>query len=398
MQFDPLDKKIREAADHHHPAYDEHAWKKMRRLLDRHMPQKERKRRFLILIPLFLLLGGGSMYLVFRPGTGKPGIAEDRNKSIIVPKNDQPASEPKITAPVSIPVVDPVGEEASQQENGVSVTNALKTEESRQEKPVENEPITTPVTNLLTTNKAEPASVTAKPVADLTKTGIEEVGKKTAVEQVKTEQQADPVAKENKKKPAANRFFFYASAGPDLSFTRQMGDTRMLAGAGAGFNIRDRFMIRTGLFTARKVYSASPDEYDPPAAFWNYYPNLEKVDADCKVYELPVLLSYQFGRTAKQSWMATAGISTLFMKEEKYRYYYKPTPSSPLTTRDYTLKNESDHPFSVITLSGGYKRNLGKKVTLMAEPYVKLPLSGVGYGKVKLNSGGIMVSVGISPF
>ena len=34
----------------------------------------------------------------------------------------------------------------------------------------------------------------------------------------------------------------------------------------------------------------------------------------------------------------------------------------------------------------------------MIEPYVKLPLTGIGYGKVKLNSGGILFSIGIKPF
>jgi hypothetical protein len=34
----------------------------------------------------------------------------------------------------------------------------------------------------------------------------------------------------------------------------------------------------------------------------------------------------------------------------------------------------------------------------MAEPYIKLPLTGVGYGKVKLNSGGVLFSIGVNPF
>jgi len=35
---------------------------------------------------------------------------------------------------------------------------------------------------------------------------------------------------------------------------------------------------------------------------------------------------------------------------------------------------------------------------LTAEPYLKLPLGGVGYGKVKLNSTGILFSVSVKPF
>ena len=38
-------KKIKEAAENHHPAYDEQAWAKMNKLLDKHMPEKEERRR-----------------------------------------------------------------------------------------------------------------------------------------------------------------------------------------------------------------------------------------------------------------------------------------------------------------------------------------------------------------
>ena len=59
MQFEDFDKKIKEAAEHHHPAYDEMAWDKMEKLLDKHLPQKEdKKRRFIFFLLLFLFLGG----------------------------------------------------------------------------------------------------------------------------------------------------------------------------------------------------------------------------------------------------------------------------------------------------------------------------------------------------
>ena len=38
MQFDEFDKKAKEAADHHHPAYDEQAWAKMEKKLNKHLP------------------------------------------------------------------------------------------------------------------------------------------------------------------------------------------------------------------------------------------------------------------------------------------------------------------------------------------------------------------------
>jgi hypothetical protein len=86
------------------------------------------------------------------------------------------------------------------------------------------------------------------------------------------------------------------------------------------------------------------------------------------------------------------------MKKETYNYYYKYTAGGPTVQRKWTIKDENKHYFSVLTLSGGYQKNIGKAFSILVEPYFKIPLSGVGFGKVKLNSGGIVFSVGISPF
>jgi hypothetical protein len=63
MQFEEFDKKIKEAAENHHPAYDEQAWAKMNKLLDKHLPEKEdRRRRFAWLFFLLFLVGGAGVF------------------------------------------------------------------------------------------------------------------------------------------------------------------------------------------------------------------------------------------------------------------------------------------------------------------------------------------------
>jgi hypothetical protein len=211
----------------------------------------------------------------------------------------------------------------------------------------------------------------------------------------------DPAGKKKNASSKKSYFFLSLSAGPDLSATeaRNPGKVKLLAGAGLGYSYKDRFTLRTGFYTSRKVYSAMPDDYYPPDnSFWAYYPFMEKIDADCKVYEIPVSLSYQFGHTAKDHWFASAGLSSYLMKKETYKYYYKYTQSGPTVKNTWTLRNKNNHYFSVMTLSGGYQRNLGKTFSLTAEPYVKIPLGGVGYGKVKLKGAGMLVTVGIKPF
>jgi hypothetical protein len=194
--------------------------------------------------------------------------------------------------------------------------------------------------------------------------------------------------------------FFIVSAGPDFSTVgvNKIGRIEPVIGAGIGYQFSKRFSVRTGFYTARKVYNANPEDYHPPANFWAYYPNLKNIEANCKVYEIPVTIDYTFSQNKKQSWFVSAGLSSLLMKEETYEYYYKPNSSPTYVSYTRTIKNENNHYFSVLNFSGGYTRNINKNFSLRAEPYAKFALGGVGYGKVNLNSGGVLFSAIIKPF
>jgi hypothetical protein len=195
-------------------------------------------------------------------------------------------------------------------------------------------------------------------------------------------------------------FFVSASSGMDISMvqTNEIGELKFIYGAGVGYNISKRFAVRTGFYVTNKVYSADPEYYHPPNAFWNYYPNMKQVDANCRVYEVPLAVDYSFGFKKDHSWFASAGLSSLFMKKEEYKYYYKSLATQQDTIRTRVFENQNKHYFSVLSLSGGYTANLSNQFSLRAEPYFKVALTGIGYGNVKLNSAGLLVSAIYRPF
>src|ERR1044071_3739035 len=111
MQFEEFNKKIREAAEQHHPAYDEKAWQKMEKLLNKHLPQEEKKRRGLIFFLLFfLLLGGGVFVAIEKPwlknnsvsqtvqGNNTPASSSSVHNN--VEKTNEASTQPKIDAPI----------------------------------------------------------------------------------------------------------------------------------------------------------------------------------------------------------------------------------------------------------------------------------------------------------
>ena len=102
MQSEKMNIKIREAAENHHPAYDEKAWEKMEKLLDKHLPQKkDDRRRIIFFLLLFLLLGGAGVIIgkPFRSGKqlARSEEAAGESKSSKPQQNSYDGMEPGTT-------------------------------------------------------------------------------------------------------------------------------------------------------------------------------------------------------------------------------------------------------------------------------------------------------------
>jgi hypothetical protein len=451
MQSENFDKKLRDLLSQRPPGNDDPRWDTFERLLDRHMPrEKKDNRRMLIVLFLFLLLGGGA-FIIWKNNTGNEQnisstISPDKNPehkstgnktpsgnsspdaSTITEKekvadqlptgndvdpgslqqeavtsdkkyadpNDGPSPEFIIAdATVSkTKKIKPLAEQVKTENNVVENGVVNKEKEADPLKEAEKIKSNTPITQKL-----------SEPVKEKESQNI--IAENKPVEKI-TVTKNEPAASADQpsgKKPVksnsfANNFFFTISAGPDFSMVGldNAGKTKLTLGAGIGYQVSEKFSIRTGFYSSRKVYAADPEDYNPPEAFWSWYPNLKNIDANCKIYEIPITVDYTFSRNKKQSWFASAGVSSLIMKEETYDYYYKPNYSPTYVTYTKTFNNENKHLFSVLNLSGGYRRNINKNLSLQAEPYMKFAMSGVGFGKVKLNSGGVLISAVIKPF
>lgn len=207
---------------------------------------------------------------------------------------------------------------------------------------------------------------------------------------------ASPSDKKKQKNKLGNNFGLTFSVGPDVSFVKlsNTGKTTLTYGAGISYGFAKRFTARTGFYASKKVYEAAPDQYHTPGG---NYPYLTNVDAKCNIYEIPVSLSYSFGQRKNHNWFGSVGLSSFIMKKEDYVYNYK-TPTGQTYNYYYTANNQNKHYFSVLNLSGGYQYQFNKWLSIQAEPYLQIPLGGVGMGKIKLNSAGILFTVTVKPF
>lgn len=200
-------------------------------------------------------------------------------------------------------------------------------------------------------------------------------------------------------KPFIKSISIDLSLGPEISGTdiRHFGKVEPIFGAGISFNPAKKWTIRSGFYVAKKVYAANSSEYHPPVNFWYNFPELKSVEANCNVYEIPLILNYNFKQSLKYQWFGGLGISSYFMKKEEYDFISK-NPAGQGSYSNYSIRNENKHFFSSIRVSAGYERNFKKPISLVAEPYLNIPINGVGYGKVKLYNAGILLTLRVKPF
>jgi hypothetical protein len=461
MPFDDLDKKIIEAADHHHPDYDEQAWLKMKKKLDKHLPEKkDDRRRLLFLLFGLLFLAGGAFFMFNNSG-------EDDNKKSIensnaVTKNNSSSEQlQKVQLPATVPgeidTADPVNSEKIETKGTGSKTiepivfeKQLNTETEKNKFPEyestrlfgtkdvtslklppgerkkaavkKNDPSLIAVNQVAVQKEArlpennisgkkspeiEDIKPTAESVpdvataAEISKAAVE-INKKnnpdSAATAIAVNKNESP-EKETKKQKRKGSFIIFLSAGPDISGVSldKIGVAAIQYGGGIGYNFANGITLRTGFFAGKKIYDADSSDYNPPANWWQYYPGLKNIAADCKVYEIPLFVSYNFKPVKNHNWFVSTGVSSLIMKRETYDYLYKGAWGQYQTTQRI-IKNTNKHFFSVLTLSGGYIYNLNKHIAFSAEPYFKMPLTGIGFGKIKLKSAGVLFSMSVKPF
>jgi hypothetical protein len=428
MKPDKLDIKIQEAAAQNEAAYDEQAWAAMEKLLDKEMPQKKKdnKKIFWWFLLLFIVIAG--LWIITRPGENQKqtmvpektntaaqsaGGADQtlkdqkmtvtQNENDNVASNERPESEQKksvsekkstIIFSTNHPNKKITGSEKENSSGANSFTkidnNSYTDAESSDKKNV------TQPTNesKVSVEGTEPdKSVANENSIAIANTKNDSTTKKNSQDSTKKNKVSG-----NKNK-FANPFLVSVSAGPDISAVslNDPGKIELLYGAGIGYKINKRWTVRTGFYMVKKGYGAKTSDYHPPAGFWNYYPDLKSIDAICKIYEVPLIVNYNFGETPKHTWFASAGLSSYFMKKEDYSYISK-SPTGQTSYHDYTVRNENQHYFSSVRLSAGYEKKVSNKISFTAEPYINLPVSGIGYGKVKLYGAGVLFSLNVKPF
>jgi hypothetical protein len=213
---------------------------------------------------------------------------------------------------------------------------------------------------------------------------------------IATAEKDNTAKKDEKKKPSVKNdkaFSIALLAGADLSTVKfKYGEnTGYNIGLIGGYHFNKNWSVHTGLIYTKKIYKLGGKDYNPPKPYFTYYVDLQSVQGYCQMFEVPVIGRYTFNSRSSGKFFASTGLSSYFMQEEDYTYNYKRNGVQMSTP----WSNTDNHTywFSILHLSAGFEKPLGKRLLWQVEPYAKLPLAGVGFGNIKLSSFGVNFSL-----
>ena len=156
-----------------------------------------------------------------------------------------------------------------------------------------------------------------------------------------------------------------------------------------GYSLNNKWSIESGLLWDTKRVFDNGDHFNPPGYSPSSGITIIAVNGKSRLYELPLNVKYTI-IPGKHRLFATTGLSSYIMRSENYDYEYLQN-NQPGGHNYLSYKNETKNWFSVVNLSMGYSHNLGSLGQLRLEPYLKLPIGKIGVGKMPIMSTGLNI-------
>lgn len=156
------------------------------------------------------------------------------------------------------------------------------------------------------------------------------------------------------------------------------------------YRFNNRLSVHSGVIRSMKYYNSYPDSYEWPDN-WPQPPVLIDINATCKMLDIPLNVRYDITQKPNSRLFVSAGSTSYIMLKEKYIYNYENQSDPKIKWRNWEGKT-GPYNFSVLNFSFGYEHQIFRRLSLQAEPFVKVPIGKVGFGKVNLSTIGIFIS------
>ncbi len=194
------------------------------------------------------------------------------------------------------------------------------------------------------------------------------------------------------------RFYLGFTAGPEFSGVKKFElHPGYEAGIIAGYQLNQTLAVETGILFNKKKYAADGKYFNPEKIDASMPTGMEIVSlsGNCSEFEVPLKLNYNIVNHRNAIVYLSAGFSSYLLINESNRY--KTLLNGGIDNMTGSYKNTTFYPAATADISIGFERKLQKGNKLRLEPYLRLPLKGIGIGAMKVTSAGMHASFILFP-
>ena len=221
----------------------------------------------------------------------------------------------------------------------------------------------------------------------------------TVANKPKGEDYAEVAKNVSKKMKAADKqkqgLTLSAILAPDISYAKSSINAKVSSNYGllATYGISPKLSLTSGAIYSNKYYNSYITGVNP----YNLSGAPYDLNAVCNVIDIPLNVNYKLLDKKKFSLGLNAGLSSYLMLKEKYDYIYPQEGASPsIISVEY--RNQNQHFFGVANLAVSVERRISPRLSIGVQPFMKLPLTGIGAGDANLKSSGMSFSLNMNLF
>ncbi|MBA2746084.1 MAG: PorT family protein [Flavisolibacter sp.] len=192
-----------------------------------------------------------------------------------------------------------------------------------------------------------------------------------------------------------DRFYYGLLLGTTLNTVKNQDRNKFGFDIGfiGGYRFNRHISVETGVLFSQKYYTTAGEyfslkEIGPmmPAAM-----KVMDVKGTSKVVEIPVYLRYNVLNKKEHRFFSSAGFSSYILTKESNQYFTSLNGTEGIMYGTY--KTNRSYFAASFDLAIGYEKNFGKKSSIRFQPYVQLPVKGIGVGNLKVMSTGVHIAI-----
>ena len=192
----------------------------------------------------------------------------------------------------------------------------------------------------------------------------------------------------------ASRLSYAMFSAPEWSSVGIGGPIEMgyKFGAKIGFQIAAKWELSTGLSLSQKKFNGEGSQFTE-AGGWIDDIRPMTMEAKCNIIEIPLDVVYHFSGVGNSGFVASAGLRSFILHSEWYGFEYDPLQYKDELMDEKNMDNQNKNWLGSIELSLGYSKKVSNNLSVLILPYLQIPVTGFGDGKVNLFSGGVQFAV-----